>query len=91
MTNKVDLAQRPRVSMDEWNNEIMPLVGSGEIVDRPELASKGFLVFGQVFESVLEQEEKFYRVVGWKPPGGDPFVTIDPWNGQRIEKIGRAS
>jgi hypothetical protein len=60
-------------SMDRWNNEIMPLVEDGRLVE--EKQPKTFLMVGQVFSGVLvdPSNKKRYDCTAWqfwdnKPP-----------------------
>lgn len=79
-TNKgammVSLEER-RYSMDEWNNEIMPLVEDGTFEQVKTTDAHKFLPIYCVFYGELLWDEEVFSCTGWKSPDNDPpYVNV---------------
>jgi len=69
--------EEKRYEMDEWNNDIVPLVKEGKLKDVSEDVSMGFLVIGQIMQAVIEDETgDHFTCFGWERREGPPFVQV---------------
>ena len=58
----------------EWNDKIIPLVEKGVLKDKSYLLEDSFLMFGQIFRGVLEDEDKLFYYCGWSLPKPEVIV-----------------
>ena len=70
-----------KMSVKEWNENILPKVDSGELKNISSELPKGFLLAYQSMEGLVLDVStgKKYRCVGWLPPKGTPYVEIKLW------------
>jgi hypothetical protein len=59
-----------RMSVKEWNKNIIPKIKTGELKDISNELPKGFLLVYQLMEGLILDTKtgKKYRCVAWSPP-----------------------
>lgn len=66
-----------RLSRDEWNDKIIPLIEQGVLKERLDLAESKFLMVYQAFEGIIEDSSgNLFRCTGWFPPQDPPYVGV---------------
>jgi len=67
-----------QISVEEWNNKVVPLVEKGVLKDRSGELPKGFLLVYQTMDALVEDTDGTrYRCVGWSPPNnGKSYVEL---------------
>lgn len=78
------LLKEKRYYSEEWNKKIMPEIGKS-IKERTNLQSDGFMVYGQTMESILEENGKLFKVIGWYRPDGKSYVDCKKFNNGEIK------
>lgn len=70
------------ISLNEWNDVIMPLVTAGVLKERKEFQT-GFLIIYQTMQGYIEDiDGKVYSCSAWTPPNDKPYVDIKLHNGR---------
>ena len=66
------MLQEKRYTAKEW--EILMKELNKTIIERKDLVKPGFLMIGQLFKSILEENNKIFSVTAWKFLNSEPYV-----------------